>query len=133
MLPRRLLDWKSAATFVVADPDWRRKVSIGRFLMLIPPLGWPAALGYRKTLISRLNERSEPALPEWKGQVATQWWQGMKAIGVMTGYPSPIISWTALPRCLEVGGRQSRLKQRSVDDCLATFCRGGSCRYSDNG
>lgn len=90
MLPSRLLDWKSAATFLVSDPDWRRKVWFGGLLMLLPPLGWPAALGFRKQLISRLNERSDPVLPEWKGQIMKHWWEGMKAIGVMTGYLSPI-------------------------------------------
>ena len=78
------LDWRTASSFVVADSDWRRKVWIGGLWMLVPILGWPIALGYRKALAGRLWSGADPLLPDWEGRAVGYWWSGLGAIGVMT-------------------------------------------------
>lgn len=94
MKPR--LDWLSAAAFVVADPDWRKKILRGGLLLLFPPLGWPVALGYRKVLVGHLADGRTPLLPEWKGQLLRYWIEGVKAIGVIFAYYSPILAFLLL-------------------------------------
>ena len=88
-LPLRL-DWRAAATFMRADPAWRAKILRGGLLLLFPPLGWPVALGYRKTLIGRLTTRAEPLLPEWPGNTLFFWREGMRALGVIFAHYSPL-------------------------------------------
>src|SRR5262245_60772282 len=90
-LPLRL-DWRSAATFVRADPEWRAKILRGGCTLLFPPLGWPAALGYRKTLIARLANHAEPLLPEWPGMTLHYWREGMRALGVIFAHYAPIVA-----------------------------------------
>ena len=93
-LPTRL-DWRSAATFVRADPDWRAKIFRGGLLLLLPPLGWPVALGYRKMLIGRLVTRAEPLLPSWEKNVLRYWREGMQALGVIFAHYSPVFVFYA--------------------------------------
>lgn len=88
-LPFRL-DWRAAATFVCADPDWGTKIFRGGLLLLFPPLGWPVALGYRKVLIGRLATRAEPVLPDWEGNVLRFWREGMQALGIIFLHYSPV-------------------------------------------
>ena len=90
MRPRTTLDWRTASTFLVVDPDWRRKVWIGGLLLLVPIVGWPVALGYRKALIDRLWRGTAPLLPEWRGLVGDYWCSGMRAVGVMTVFFAPL-------------------------------------------
>ena len=92
------LDWRTAATFVRADPAWRAKILRGGLLLLFPPLGWPVALGYRKTLIARLATRAEPLLPEWPGNTLFFWREGMCALGVIFAHYAPLLllfAWKA--------------------------------------
>lgn len=94
MEPR--LDWQSASSFVVADPRWRSKILRGGLLLLFPPLGWPAALGYRKVLIAHLKDGRTPLLPEWKGKTFHYWIEGMRALGVIFSYYTPILLFLLL-------------------------------------
>jgi hypothetical protein len=89
-LPIRL-DWRRAATFVREDPEWRAKILRGGLLLLFPPIGWPAALGYRKALIARLTTRAEPLLPEWPDNTWRYWRDGMRALGVIFAHYAPIV------------------------------------------
>ncbi|MCB0333728.1 MAG: DUF4013 domain-containing protein, partial [Bdellovibrionales bacterium] len=59
-------------------------------LLLLHPVGWPAVLGYRKELISNLSAGTEPLLPEWRGNVFYFFVEGLKAMGVIFGYLSPL-------------------------------------------
>ena len=77
--------------FVVRDPLFREKIFFGGLLLLfLHPVGWPASLGYRKSLISRLFSGEEPLLPVWKGNVWYFFFEGLKAMGVIFGYLSPL-------------------------------------------
>ena len=77
--------------FMIHDPLWREKIFFGGLLLLLaPPIGWPAALGYRKALVERLLSGQSPVLPDWKGQVWRHFTEGLKAIGVIFAYYTPL-------------------------------------------
>jgi hypothetical protein len=84
-------DKQISGLFMVADPHWRTKVRHGgNLLLFIPPLGWPMALGYRKELVGALRSGREPLLPEWEGRHRRLYIEGLKAMGVIFGYLSPL-------------------------------------------
>jgi len=76
--------------FLLHDLQWRRKVYLGGLLLMIPFVGWFATLGYRKALISRLYAGDRPPLPEWRGEVWTHIWEGMKATFVIFSQYLPL-------------------------------------------
>ena len=61
------LNWKASTLFMATDPDWKRKIFVGGLVLLIPIIGWPAILGYRKVVVERLVDGALPLLPEWRG------------------------------------------------------------------
>ena len=76
---------------MIHDPRWREKIFFaGLLLLLAPPIGWPAALGYRKALVARLHRGQHPILPDWKGQVWRHFREGLKAVGVIFSYFLPL-------------------------------------------
>ena len=76
---------------MIGDPRWREKIFFGGLLLLLaPPIGWPAALGYRKALVGRLLSGKRPVLPDWNGQVWRHFIEGLKAIGVIFSYYCPL-------------------------------------------
>lgn len=80
-----------SGAFVVKDPHWRQKIFFGGLLiLLVHPIGWPVALGYRKTLIANLASGTDPLLPDWKGNILYFFAEGIKAMGVIFGYLSPL-------------------------------------------
>ena len=80
-----------SGAFVVKDPHWRQKIFFGGLLiLLVHPIGWPVALGYRKTLIANLASGTDPLLPDWKGNIFYFFAEGIKAMGVIFGYLSPL-------------------------------------------
>jgi hypothetical protein len=80
-----------SGAFVVCDPQWRSKIFWGGLLLLlVHPVGWPVALGYRKALIANLADGKEPVLPDWQGKVPFYFFEGLKAMGVIFGYLSPL-------------------------------------------
>ncbi len=88
---RELESSELSGAFVVKDPDWRQKIFFGGLLLLlVHPIGWPVALGYRKTLISNLTSGTDPLLPTWKGNIFYFFIEGLKAMGVIFGYLSPL-------------------------------------------
>lgn len=91
MNQRELSASELSGAFVVRDPQWRQKIFVGGLLLLLcHPLGWPVALGYRKTLIANLASGKEPLLPVWKGNVFYFFGEGLKAMGVIFGYLLPL-------------------------------------------
>lgn len=80
-----------SGVFLLRDPEWRKKIFFGGLLLLLlHPIGWPAALGYRKQLISNLSAGKDPLLPEWKGNITHYFTEGLRAMGVIFGYLSPL-------------------------------------------
>ncbi|MCH2202161.1 MAG: DUF4013 domain-containing protein [Fuerstiella sp.] len=91
MTTRELQNSELSGAFVVRDPAWRKKIFFGGLLLLLlHPVGWPAALGYRKELISNLSSGTQPLLPEWRGHLVYFFIEGLKAMGVIFGYLSPL-------------------------------------------
>lgn len=91
MTTRIATDGEIAGAFVVCDPQWRSKIFWGGLLLLlVHPVGWPVALGYRKALIANLAYGKEPVLPNWEGKVSFYFFEGLKAMGVIFGYLSPL-------------------------------------------
>lgn len=86
-----------ASLFMLNDPDWREKIyRAGLLLLFVPPLGWPAALGYRKALIARLYSGEVPPLPHWRGHIWTHFREGIKAIAVIFAHYLPLYVTLAL-------------------------------------
>lgn len=79
-----------AGLFLLHDPDWRRKVRLGGWLLLLPVFGWPIILGYRKDLIGHLFRGTEPPLPPWRGRVGHHLIEGIKAVAVIYAQLAPV-------------------------------------------
>ncbi len=89
------LDWRSACLFMTADAAWKKKILVGGCLLLLPLVGWPAILGYRKEAILRLKHGSSPVLPDWNVGFGHYVVEGLKAIGIINAYYLPIYLWLA--------------------------------------
>ncbi|MCA8969227.1 MAG: DUF4013 domain-containing protein [Planctomycetes bacterium] len=90
------LDWRSAALACTADPAWRRRIFRGGLLLMIPFVGWPIVLGYRRLFAEHLLDRTRPLLPVWHGNTRRALLHGLGAMGVIHGYFLPIYAWMAL-------------------------------------
>lgn len=76
---------------MLRDPLWREKIRFGGWLLLLVPfVGWPAVLGYRKTLITRLRLGQSPVLPEWRGNVSTHFFEGLRALAIIFAHYVPL-------------------------------------------
>lgn len=72
---------------------WRRKLFIGGLaLLLFPPIGWPAALGYRKEVAFRLINGKQPLLPDWKDAWGRFMRDGSAAAGIILVYYVPFLA-----------------------------------------
>ena len=78
---------------MATDPEWKRKLFVGGLVLLLPVVGWPAILGYRKVVVERLVDGVSPVLPEWRGNFTKYVLEGFQAIGVIFAYLSPVIIW----------------------------------------
>ncbi len=83
------LDWKSATQFPVADPDWRRKIIHGGWILLIPLIGWPIILGYRSDAVFRLVKDAQPLLPKWERGLGHYLYRGLQAMLIINIYYLP--------------------------------------------
>lgn len=92
----RQLDWTSAGRYVVADPHWRSKLWKAGWVLLIPAVGWPALLGYRKEAVFRLADGRSPILPDWEGGLGSFIRGGLQAVGVIHAYLAPLYLWFLL-------------------------------------
>ena len=78
--------------YVTREPAWKRRIGIGGALMLVvPPLGWLLALGYRSLVGNRLVDGRSPVLPEWRGHAALALVRGAASSGVILTYVSPFL------------------------------------------
>jgi hypothetical protein len=84
------IDWRGAVTYVMRDPDWKRRIGVGGLLMLVmPPIGWIIALGYRSLVGNRLVDGCSPVLPRWRGNLEVVFRRGAASSGVILGYLTP--------------------------------------------
>jgi Protein of unknown function (DUF4013) len=83
------LDWNSATQFPVADPDWRRKIIRGGWILLIPLIGWPIILGYRSDAVFRLLKDGKPLLPNWDRGLGHYLYRGLQAMMIINIYYLP--------------------------------------------
>lgn len=90
------LDWRSASRYVVADPRWRAKLFTAGLVLLLPVIGWPTLLGYRKEAVFRLARGASPILPDWGEGLWHFTRQGFEAVGVIHVYLAPVYVWFLL-------------------------------------
>ena len=83
------LDWNSATRFPVGDPDWRRKIIRGGWILLIPLIGWPIILGYRSDAVFHLIKDEKPLLPSWEGRLGHFLNRGLQAMIIINLYYLP--------------------------------------------
>jgi hypothetical protein len=87
------IDWREALTYVTRDPAWKRRVGLGGlFMLIVPPLGWVLALGYRSLVGFRLVDRHLPVLPPWRGNFEMAFRRGAASSGVILGYLTPFLA-----------------------------------------
>src|SRR5687768_13874340 len=86
------IDWREAVGYVTREPAWRRQVAVGGLLMLVvPPVGWVLALGYRSIVGQRLVDGQVPALPPWRGLSPVAFRRGMASSAVILTYLTPFV------------------------------------------
>lgn len=95
-MPLRQLDWTSASRYMAADPQWRSKLWTAGLVLLIPGIGWPALLGYRKEAVFRLADGESPILPDWGRRLWFFLRGGLQAMGVIHTYLAPLYLWFLL-------------------------------------
>ena len=98
-IPRNVaedLDVRSACLFPTLDPEWREKLRHAGLVLLIPVIGWPMLLGYRKLTVERILLGSEPVLPDWRGAHWHCLIEGAKCCGVIATYmlPATCLFWS---------------------------------------
>lgn len=92
-----MLDWRSAGLFMTAEVAWRRRIFIGGLLLLVPVVGWPLVLGYRRWVIERLVNGDAELVPPWRGNLRAICASGLGAMAVIHAWYSPLYLW--------IGGR----------------------------
>jgi len=84
------IDWRTAVGYVAREPAWKLRVGIGGLLILVlPPVGWVLALGYRSIVGQRIVDRQRPLLPAWTGLFGTALRRGAASSGVILAYLTP--------------------------------------------
>lgn len=78
---------------MVADPEWRRKIWVGGWVLMLPFIGWPAILGYRTETIGCLLRGQSPLLPDWRWGLWRYFAKGMKAVLVINTWYLPAYFW----------------------------------------
>lgn len=87
------LDWRSACLACTTDPAWRRKIWRGGLLLMVPVVGWPLVLGYRRLFVERVLDGEVPLLPEWRGNHRTALGYGLAAMAVIHAWYTPLYLW----------------------------------------
>ena len=85
----------------LADPEWRQKLWTLGLWLFVPVLGWPAVLGYRARFVSHLFGPADSVLPRTSEGIVTFALEGLRAVGVIFGYLSPLyaaLAFTAWER-----------------------------------
>lgn len=89
------LDWGAAALFLRGDPAWRSKLFVAGLWLLVPIVGWPIVLGYRRAVVRGLWRGTTPLLPEWRGNCAAFLRSGLEAAAVIHAHFAPLYLWIA--------------------------------------
>lgn len=90
------LDWRSAGLACTADADWRSRIWHGGLLLLLPFVGWPLVLGYRRLFVERLLDGARPLLPAWQGNHGIALRHGLAAMAVIHAWYAPLYLWLAI-------------------------------------
>jgi hypothetical protein len=109
--PRTRIDWRAAVGFVVREPAWKLRVGIGGLLILLmPPVGWVLALGYRSVVGQRIVDRQYPLLPRWSVLLGTALRRGAASSGVILAYLTPFVIsyWVFAASSFDVLAMKSR-------------------------
>ena len=86
------IDWRAALRFVTRESHWRRRIGVGGlFMLVLPPVGWVLALGYRSLVGNRLVDGARPLLPSWRGNFGLIARRGAASSGVILGYLAPFV------------------------------------------
>ena len=86
------IDWRTALVYVTREPSWTRRIAVGGLMLLVlPPIGWLLALGYRSLVGNRLVDRQAPLLPEWRGNFLISFRRGAASLGVTLVYLTPFL------------------------------------------
>jgi hypothetical protein len=86
------IDWGAAVGYVARQPSWKLRVAIGGLLILVmPPVGWVLALGYRSIVGQRIVDGQYPLLPPWSRLVGTALRRGAASSGVILTYLTPFV------------------------------------------
>jgi hypothetical protein len=86
------IDWRLALVYVTREPSWKRRIGVGGLLLLIvPPVGWMLALGYRSLVGNRIADARSPILPEWRGNLVLIARRGAASSGVILAYLTPFL------------------------------------------
>jgi len=88
-----MIDWRTALVYVTRERAWKRRVAVGgAWMLLVPPLGWVLALGYRSVVGNRFLERRHPLLPAWSEDFGLIFRRGVASSGVILGYLTPFLA-----------------------------------------
>jgi Protein of unknown function (DUF4013) len=88
---QRCLDWRRALGYMTREPKWASTLALGGlFLLVMPPVGWVLALGFRSLVGQRMIAGRSPAVPQW-GDFGDVFVRGAKSSGVILGYLSPAL------------------------------------------
>lgn len=80
---------RSASLYPLADPRWRAVYASGARWLLVPVVGWPIVLGFRRALVRCLFS-SGAALPRFEGALAAHLVAGLGAMAVIFGHLAPL-------------------------------------------
>ena len=83
------VDPHAAGLYVLQDPGWRDELRRGGRILLIPLIGWPMLLGYRRAQVDHFFGSHVTAMPRWRGSGRRHLTNGLKALAVIGCYTAP--------------------------------------------
>ncbi|MEL6716032.1 MAG: DUF4013 domain-containing protein, partial [Planctomycetota bacterium] len=89
------VDPHAAGLYVLQDPAWRHELRQGGRVLLIPLVGWPMLLGYRRAQVDHFFGAHATAMPRWRGAGRVHLTNGLKALAVIGCYTAPASVWLA--------------------------------------
>ncbi|MEL6712270.1 MAG: DUF4013 domain-containing protein [Planctomycetota bacterium] len=89
------VDPHAAGLYVLQDPAWRDELRRGGRILLLPLVGWPMLLGYRRAQVEQFFGARTTAMPRWRGAGRAHLTNGLKAVAVIACYTAPVSTWLA--------------------------------------